>query len=300
MKMSLRRIVMAGALLGTAAMSITAAGATTAHKAKTPMYYVALGDSYAMGYQPGYSDTSETVHGYVQQLPALVKAKANLVVVNFGCGGATSTSILQQVGCDPMATSLGGQTYPTQTQEQAAIAFINAHHGQIGLITISIGGNDFDACVNSNDAIGCVSTSMPQMKTNITTLASDLRAAAGPTVPMIATTYPDVVLGMYVTTPPNPGFANLSLIAFKSIINPDMVQAYTPSNVSFIDVTTATGAYTPLKKTTKLAPYGKIPVAVATVCKLTWFCERKDIHPKTAGYTFIAQLVAKQYLKMVK
>jgi len=229
-----------------------------------------------------------------------VKAKANLVVVNFGCGGATSTSILQQVGCDPMATSLGGQTYPTQTQEQAAIAFINAHHGQIGLITISIGGNDFDACVNSNDAIGCVSTSMPQMKTNITTLASDLRAAAGPTVPMIATTYPDVVLGMYVTTPPNPGFANLSLIAFKSIINPDMVQAYTPSNVSFIDVTTATGAYTPLKKTTKLAPYGKIPVAVATVCKLTWFCERKDIHPKTAGYTFIAQLVAKQYLKMVK
>ena len=291
---------MAGALLGTAAMSITAAGATTAHKAKTPMYYVALGDSYAMGYQPGYSDTSETVHGYVQQLPALVKAKANLVVENFGCGGATSTSILQQVGCDPMATSLGGQTYPTQTQEQAAIAFINAHHGQIGLITISIGGNDFDACVNSNDAIGCVGTSMPQMKANITTLASDLRAAAGSSVPMIATTYPDVVLGLYVATPPNTSFANLSLIAFKSIINPDMLQAYTPSNVSFIDVTTATGAYTPMKKTTTLAPYGKIPVAVANVCKLTWFCERKDIHPKTAGYTLIAQLVAKQYLKMVK
>jgi lysophospholipase L1-like esterase len=291
---------MTAALLGTAALSASSAGAATAHKAKAPLYYVALGDSYAMGYQPGYSDTSETVHGYVQQLPALVKAKANLVVENFGCGGATSTSVLTQLGCDPAATPLGGPTYPTQTQEQAAIAFINAHPGQIGLITISIGGNDFDNCVNSSDAIGCVGTAMPTMKANITTLAADLRAAAGASVPMIATTYPDVLLGLYVTTPPNVSFANLSLIAFKSIINPDLAAAYGPSNVSFIDVTTATGAFTPLTKTTKLAPYGKIPVAVANVCSLTWFCEKKDIHPKTAGYTVIAKLVAKQFLTMVK
>jgi hypothetical protein len=62
---------------------------------------------------------------------------------------------------------------------------------------------------------------------------------------------------------------------------------------SFVDVTTATGAYTPLEQTTTLAPYGTIPVAVAKVCQISYYCQFRDIHARTNGYKIIAQLIAK-------
>jgi lysophospholipase L1-like esterase len=295
MKNRIRIMGAAVALCG----SLVATMATTATAApKKTMYYVALGDSYAEGYQPGYTDNSETLHGYVNQVDALLSKKQKLTLENFGCGGATSTSILNTVGCNALATN--GVAYPTTTQAQAAINFITAHPGQIGLITISIGGNDFDVCVNASDPISCVGTSMPQMKTNIETLASELRTAAGSSVPMIATTYPDSVLGAWVHAPANQSLASESVFAFKAIINPYLSQAYAASNVVFVDVTTATGAYTALSKTTTLKPYGKIPKAVALVCTYTWFCAKGDIHPTPAGYKFIAGLVAKAYTQNFK
>ena len=62
----------------------------------------------------------------------------------------------------------------------------------------------------------------------------------------------------------------------------------------FVDVTKATGAYTPLEQTTTLAPYGEIPVAVAEVCKLTSYCAYRRHPPATPRATrIIADLVAK-------
>ena len=49
-------------------------------------------------------------------------------------------------------------------------------------------------------------------------------------------------------------------------------------------MTRATGAYTPLTKTTVSRPYGRIPVAVALACTYTWYCAKGDIHPHTVGY----------------
>jgi hypothetical protein len=85
--------------------------------------------------------------------------------------------------------------------------------------------------------------------------------------------------------------ATLSIVAFKSFINPTLQRTYKAYHASFVDVTAATGAYESLKDTTTLAPYGKIPVAVAKVCELTFFCQYNDIHPRTPGYTIIAKLV---------
>ena len=53
---------------------------------KTPTYYVSLGDSYAVGYQPGLGATP----GYM----TYVAQKTHLTLANFGCGGATTTSLL--------------------------------------------------------------------------------------------------------------------------------------------------------------------------------------------------------------
>jgi len=277
-----------GALTAVLGASQAAQAATTS---KT--YYVSLGDSYSVGYQPGLGSTP----GYT----AVVATSTRLTLVNFGCGGATTTSLVSSVGCpDVLPHTAGGMTYPTTTQEAAAVAFLTAHRGHIGLITVSIGGNDVTACASQANPISCVSTAVTGITKNVTSLSAALRAAAGPRVPIIGLTYPDVILGSYVY-PTHPAgaaalsLAKLSVVAFKAVINPALTKAYASANGSLVDVTKATGAYVPLTRTVRSRTYGTIPAAVASVCTLTWFCAQGNIHATTKGYTLIGTLVVARF-----
>jgi lysophospholipase L1-like esterase len=260
---------------------------------RAPTYYVSLGDSYSVGYQPGKGATP----GYA----TYVARHTGLTLANFGCAGATTASLLNTVGCPAvLPNTAGGMTYPTTTQIAAATAFIAAHPGHIGLITVSIGGNDVVPCARASNAITCVGNAVTAIKTNVTSIASQLRSAAGPKVPIIGSTYPDVILGTYVY-PTNPastaaiGLANISVVAFKALVNPALAQSYATSFGAFVDVTKATGAYTSLKRTVHTKAYGTIPVPVASVCTLTWFCQKGDIHPMNQGYTLIGKLIVAKY-----
>ena len=268
------------------------AAAPTANAAKPQKLYVSLGDSYAVGYQPGRGSTR---NGFVYQVPGLVKSRGyNLKVVNFGCGGATTKSLMEQVGCNKNALGPGAAPYPGKTQIAAATKFIKANRSKIALITVSIGGNDVTACARAAEAIPCVAAATEAVNTNVTATAKALRAAAGPKPKIVGTTYPDVVLGAWV----NPGgesaknLASLSVIAFKSLINPALKKAYASGKGSFVDVTAATGAYGDLTVFETLAPYGSIPKPVADVCKISYYCDKGDIHLRTPGYKIIAKMVA--------
>ncbi len=281
-----------------AVTSPAAQAASQRSQQRQPTYYVSLGDSYSVGYQPNLGSTP----GYT----VYIAKHTGLTLVNFGCGGATTSSIINSIGCpDVLPHTVGGQTYPTTTQIAAADAFITAHKGHIGLITVSIGGNDVTACAAQANPISCVSTAVTGITTNVTTLAGDLRAAAGPKVPIIGSTYPDVILGSYVY-PKNPAapatvsLAKLSVVAFKSLINPALAKAYQSAQGSLIDVTKATGAYGSLTKTVNTQAYGSIPVPVASVCSLTWFCAQGNIHAKTPGYNLIGKLYVAQYKSVTK
>jgi lysophospholipase L1-like esterase len=257
--------------------------------ARAPTYYVSLGDSYSVGYQPRLGATP----GYT----AYVARKTHLTLVNFGCGGATTTSLLASVGCpDVLPHTSHVVTYPATTQAAAAEAFIAGHRGHIGLITVSIGGNDVTACAAQPNPVSCVGPATTTISKNVTALAAALRAAAGPRVPLIGLTYPDVILGSYVypTQPPTAArvnLAKLSVVAFKALINPALAKSYASANGRLVDVTAKTGAYTSLTRTVRLSPYGSIPAPVASVCTLTWFCSQGNIHATTKGYTFIGKLV---------
>lgn len=273
-----------------------ATGAQAATSSKT--YYVSLGDSYSVGYQPGRGSTP----GYT----VFVQKATHLTLVNFGCGGATTSSLVSAVGCpDVLPHTAGAVTYPTTTQEAAALAFLDAHRGHIGLITVSIGGNDVISCAGQANPIACVSAAVTGIKANVTSLAAALRAAAGRDVPLIGLTYPDVILGTYVY-PTHPAsasaltLAKLSVVAFKSLINPALSTAYGSADGSLVDVTKATGAYVPLTKTEHVRPYGTVPTAVANVCTLTWFCAQGNIHATTRGYTLIGHLVVSKYRSITR
>ena len=282
------------ALLAALSLSQAASAAKPQHK-----LYVSLGDSYAAGYQPGLGTTR---NGFVYQVPALVKSRGyNLKVVNFACAGATTTSLLQQVGCPKAALGPDSRPYPTDTQIGAATKFIKANRSKIALITVSISGNDVTACARgAADPVTCVAAATTGVNTNVTAAAKALRAAAGPKVKIVGTTYPDVVLGAWV----NPGtdaaksLAGLSIIAFKSLINPALTKAYAAGNGSLVDVTAATGAYGSMDVFNTLAPYGSIPKPVADVCKISFYCDKTDIHLTTKGYGIIAKLVAGQMPKL--
>jgi lysophospholipase L1-like esterase len=281
---SVAGLVCVGTALG--AVMLSSGPSQAASRTVTEPYYVSLGDSYAIGYQPGIGPTT----GYT----GVVAKQLHMQLENFGCGGATTTSILNSIGCGAPA-GIDAVPYPSQTQAAAAVAFITAHPGQIGLVTVSIGGNDITACAANADPVACVEAAAATISTNVTTLAGDLRAATGTGVPIIGLTYPDVILGEWVANPPNQTLATESVTAFQEIVNPTLKSAYASAAGEFVDVTQHTGAYIPLTKTTKTATYGVIPKAVAKVCQLTYFCSVGDIHAHTKGYSIIGHLTVREF-----
>jgi lysophospholipase L1-like esterase len=269
--------------LAVAALAPAAAEAA----AKPKKLYVSLGDSYATGVQ----DRGSTRKGYANQLlPAARRRGWNLKLVNFGCGGETSSSILERKSaCSGPAP--GGQRYGGTTQVAAAERFLRRNRGKVALITVSIGGNDVTACAAQPDPVACVGPAVQTMEKNVRTLVKRLRKAAGKKVRIVGLTYPDVILGDWVRG--NQSLAELSVVAFRDFINPALKKQYESVKGSFVDVTAATGAYGSLDETTELAPYGVIPRPVAEVCQLTFYCETRNIHARSNGYKLIADLIAK-------
>ncbi len=138
--------------------------------------------------------------------------------------------------------------------------------------------------------VPCVGQATRSIKEHVSDLARRLRAAAGPKTRIVGTTYPDVILGDYVLG--NPQLAPLSVVAFQPLINPTLKDAYAAARGS-----SSTSPPPPARTRRRTRrpisrPTGTVPVAVAQVCQLTYFCEFQDIHARTPGYGLIARLIA--------
>jgi lysophospholipase L1-like esterase len=295
-----------GLVVAGCASSVSSSSTSSTVSAKS--YYLSLGDSYSVGYQPAgtVGGVGQATSGYT----AVVAAGMRMQLKNFGCGGATTTSLSTVKGCtEPAYGPVAGTdavAYPNTTQTQAALDFISAptNHGKVGLVTVSIGGNDVTACVKASEVsaiLACVNNADGSIKTNVSALVSELRSAlkaAGDQAPVVGLTYPDVVLGewVYPQGQENQQLASLSVSAFDQLINPALEQAYGKAN--FVNVTVApygaatSGANTPLGVTVHAPPpYGQIPAAVGEICDLTYYCTMGNIHANTKGYTFIGKLI---------
>jgi lysophospholipase L1-like esterase len=285
--MSLIRTLTVALALGAALLTLPAAAG-----AKPKQLYVSLGDSYATGYQVTPQGGRNTRNGFAYQIPGLAKKRGyDLKLVNFGCGGESSTSLLTRVSVCA-GPGPGGRDYAGTTQIHAAEAFLRKHRDRVKLITVSIGGNDVTACARAADPIACVGTAVQTIEKNVTEIAKRLRKAAGKKARIVGITYPDVILGQWVGENANQDLARLSVVAFKQFINPTLTKAYEAAGGRLVDVTAKTGAYGSLDELVELPSGTMVPEPVAKVCELTYYCEFRDIHARTSGYRIIAKLVA--------
>jgi lysophospholipase L1-like esterase len=190
--MRLRAIAVVAALGTLLASSISAAAAS--EKFNPPkQYYLALGDSLAFGFeqakfvgelQTGTYNPASFDTGYVDHFAAMLRTvDPGISTVNYGCPGETTTSFISGPCAYEVVGTPSFRIPPlplhagyTGSQQAAALAFLQAHPGQVSPITLDDGANDLTACIGQ--PASCVAATLQQIGTNLDRSLGALRAAA--------------------------------------------------------------------------------------------------------------------------
>jgi lysophospholipase L1-like esterase len=240
-------------------------------------YYLSLGDSLAVGVQPtGPPPFYETDEGYTDQLYAALAAdEPTLKHVKLGCGGESTTSMLEGSQLPWVAASCGPPAfyqhrYPHKTQLAEAVSFLHAHRGFVRLVTIDIGAND----VLGPGGTGEIVESLP-------VILAELRAAAGLEVPIVGMNYYSPFSA--VVWAETHDLAALQAQVNEAVAFNDLLESfYTAAGDPYADVESAF-------QVTDLTLVGGTPLNVVRECQWTWICTAGDVHANTEGYDVIAQ-----------
>jgi lysophospholipase L1-like esterase len=233
--------------------------------AKAPVlgtFYLALGDSLSVGYQPPIARESWT-HGWVYLFRDMLNTIHPVELQNLAIRGECSFTLIKG-GLDP-ACSTKVVDSPSQLAE--AVTFLKDHDGLVNPITVDIGGND----LNSNKGILLTGTAaqrtklfaklFPALEHNWGVMFKALRAAC-PTCTIIA-------VNQYNPFPA--GAVKFDAKALSNEYTQLLKQASAPYKVRIADV------YTPF---------------VGHELTYTWVSVA-DIHPTNIGYTVMAEAIAK-------
>jgi lysophospholipase L1-like esterase len=256
---------------------------------RSKSYYLALGDSLALGVQPDPSGVDQpTESGYADVLfDRLSASDPDPELVKLGCSGETTTTFVEGGNCSYGAF---------QSQLVAASTFLRAQRGQVKLVTIDLGGVDFGRCVSTEgiDA-ACVDAAIATIQRNLTLAIATLRTAAGPRVPIIGMNFYNPVLAAWLLGTGGQAIAKASLDVVDDV-NTLLEQVYGRFRAPVADVETAFQTFT---TTPVVVPgIGEIPVNVARICQWTWMCTPPPVgpnpHPNSSGYAVIADAFAAQ------
>jgi lysophospholipase L1-like esterase len=277
-------LALAGVLAVAAAGCTAAPRSAPAHHKPPVSYYLALGDSLAVGVQPDAAGTSvETRSGYADQLyAALRRSHPGLRLVKLGCPGETTATMINGGLC----------AYSGGSQLAAAASFLHAHRARVSLVTIDIGANDADGCISQlsfSRITGCIRKSIPQATTNLTTIMKRLRQA-DPHGRIIAMSYYLPSLAQWRNGLAGHTVARVSVLAMEGY-NTLLTRVYQGFGVRVADVF---GAFhsTDFGQQVTVPGFGTLPRNVAAICQWTWECAAPprgpDVHANQAGYQVIA------------
>ena len=251
-----------------------------------PVYYVSLGDSLSQGVQPTvFGQSQATNSGYPNRIFAVLQARQpDWQLVKLGCSGETTSTMIHGGSCH----------YADGSQLAEAEHFLREHRGHTGLITIDIGANDPNACllgtVSASTIVSCMSHSIKHTTTDLRTIMSGLRAAAGPRVTIIAMSYyvPELAGWLDGMTGKEIAVLTERLVAGYNRL---LTQVYQRYGARVADVF---GAFHSADFTdqVRLPGLGVLPRNVATICEWTWACARwpqgPNEHANSIGYGVIA------------
>jgi lysophospholipase L1-like esterase len=268
----------------TAALALLVPASAQAHG--SPRYYLALGDSLAVGGQPIEHDPLGT-QGYVDRLFERLHARdPRLVVKKLGCGGEASRSFIRGSQFPPTG-SCGAPVdyaalYPEYgTQLATAVAFLRAHRGHTKLVTLDIGAGDVIPCSLPPDG-PCLDGVLGPLQSNLAFILDELQRA-DPSAPIIGMNYYDPVIGLWASGPDGPALARASAVQADRFSRA-LEQTYHAARVPVADVA---GAFQTDDFDHQL---DGLPLNVALICRWTWFCTpTPDIHPNADGYRVIAR-----------
>lgn len=256
-------------------------------------YYLALGDSLAVGVQPDAAGASvPTGAGYADQLYAALRpAHPGLRLVKLGCPGETTASMINGGVC----------RFREGSQLAAAQAFLRAHRGQVLLVTLDIGANDPERCLSAGSAgalgsaLSCIQSVFTVTSGNLTTIVSRLHTAAGSGTKMVGMNYYLPALGEWRSGLLGQEAARL-IAQLTSSYNRRLESVYGQYSVPVADVF---GAFATLDfgEPRPVAGLGVLPHNVALICQLTWECapppRGPNQHANRAGYAVIASAFAR-------
>ncbi|MGA2646456.1 MAG: SGNH/GDSL hydrolase family protein [Candidatus Sulfotelmatobacter sp.] len=259
-------------------------GQTLAHAAARSNYYLALGDSLAIGVQPSASgEDVSTNQGYADDLYALFRTRMpRLGLAKLGCSGETTTTMIEGGICS---------SYAEGSQLAAAVSFLETH--EVSLVTLDIGANDIDGCISSTGINAtCVTTGLNTIGTNLPRILAELRNAAGPNTLIVAMNYYDPFLAAWTLGASGQTLAVASLQA-TTTFNGVLKTAYEAFSIPVADVATA---YRISDFT--LVPVINLPVNVFLTLTWTWMGAPApigpNIHPNAVGYAVIAGTFAEK------
>jgi lysophospholipase L1-like esterase len=247
--------------------------------------YVALGGSGSVGFQPTTQspDGQPTDTGYANDIDASLHSRwPDLRLVQFGCPGETTNAML-----------FGGSRchYQLGTQLAMAVSFLHRHAAD--LVTVDLGANDLDRCIDdlSIDE-ACAATMTALARTQLVEILTVLRATAAPGTKFVGIGHSDPYLGRYLDGPSGRAFA-LESVGLIERLNAAMESAYDEFDIPMADVASA---FDMTDTTPTVVPgLGTLPLNVARTCQLTWMCAPAPLgpnrHPNDSGYRVIADTV---------
>lgn len=253
-------------------------------------FYLALGGSASVGYQPTISNPkgAPTAQGYANDIVSFEASRGLAVqLTQLGCPGETTTSMLYG----------GDHCYPSgDTQLAEAIAFLQANHDDQGLVTIDLGFNNIRRCLMGESVHeACVESALDSVRADLPTIVTYLKNAAGPKVSFVGVGHYDPYLADALSGPSGQALA-LASTGVIARLNDALSNVYRNAGIPMADVASAFEEGGVVHQRTD----GSSAVAsnATYACELTWMCQAApygpNLHPNAAGYATIASAIESQ------
>jgi lysophospholipase L1-like esterase len=258
----------------------------------TTGFYLDVGGSSSLGYEPTGSLTKDgqlldkpSNNGYANDVVKLEASTITLSLTKLGCPGET------------VATLLGEKDHCYKlpvTQMLLALKFLTAHQDDTGMVSVDIGFNDVQPCIETADVeVQCVAEAKQLVMADLPQVIAKLKGAAGPNVHFVGMEYADPFLARYVLSASERSYATQTLNVITEL-NQDLTSIYHRAGVAIVDVPAAFSSSN--ASPTRMSDGDVAPKNVAEICAFTYMCRAypwgPDDHANNLGYELIAKAMA--------